>query len=136
VTCSSSIILFTHSVPSNSLGIRCIVVFVIDDGTGVLECFRYFGSKTGERQVSFRDDTSEVALGDLVLFRGVIALKLTDFGPSMPFSELEKLPRELSILLKYVEKVDDANFEMHHWARCSSLHTDVYSQPFMADASS
>jgi hypothetical protein len=102
------------------------VVFVVDDGTDTIECTRYFEFRDGVR-LQDPDDSMCVSLGDLVVVRGALQAHVSDFMPSMPFRELDHMPRDPAIAISYIECVGDQNYEVEHWKRCMRLHTEVYS---------
>ena len=98
----------------------------MDDGTGTIECARYFEFRDGVR-LKDPDDSMCASLGDLVVVRGVLQARVSDFMPSMPFHELDHMPRDSAIAISYIECVGDQNYEVEHWKRCIHLHTEVYS---------
>ena len=101
-------------------------IVVVDDGTGVIECVQYH--KDGERE-----EISSLSVGDLVMIRGILRLKHSEFLPSMPFHAIDQMPQHLAIDITHLEVIEDENYELFHWNQCMELHRDVYSKPAAAE---
>lgn len=100
------------------------ITFVVDDGTGSIECSKILSfSSCGSA-----DDIYD--LGNTLVVRGEVRSLHSEFLPSMPFSEQRKEPVYLAIWVTHVELVEDPNYELMHMERCISLHTTLYCRPF------
>ena len=76
------------------------------------------------------ENITQLKIGDLLLVRGSLQKRLSDFLPSLPFNELDKSPSELSVKIEYSEVIDDPNYEHSHWSNCINTHLKEYTLPY------
>ena len=78
--------------------------YIIDDGTGAIECVKYHNSNMISAFASFGD---MLEIGDTVCVQGNLVLAETnveDYG--------------FMVVIASIEKADDPNFETFHWVSC------------------
>ena len=103
------------------------VMFVVDDGSGCIECIKFAGNKKG-----FDDISNEMfKVGNTILVRGEIESRISFFLPSMDFREMNKEPRQICVQATHVELIPDFSYELMHWDKSMRLHRTAYSENFV-----
>lgn len=88
---------------------------VLDDGTGVLQCF-YFLTDAGGKARPY----PRVPLGALVRATGSLYHRVARRADDVD---------DRTLTVSHIRMLDDSNEMMLHWARVMKLYKEVYSKP-------